>query len=301
MTVKTNAVETAGLGKRYGTFWALKDCDVSVPVGSITALVGANGAGKSTLLNILAGLSSPSAGAARIYGELPAQAPEFLSSIGFLAQDIPLYKQLNVNDYLKLGQHMNRNWNAKVMKNRLEELSIPFDRPVGKLSGGQRAQVALALALAKQPRLLILDEPVAALDPLARHDFLKSLSQAAAETDLTVLMSSHLLADLELICDRLIILSNAQVQLCDDIEHVVATHKLLIGPRQETPKLQTAYEIIHETHTARQSTLLVKVTDEKFQGPNWQVSEPTIEEIVLAYMGQTKDEAKNEAKTEAKR
>src|SRR5581483_5176026 len=135
-------------------------------------------------------------------------------------------------DHIMMGKHLNKRWDEKFVHARLKDLGIPLDRSVGKLSGGQRAQVALALALAKRPKLLLLDEPVAALDPLARHDFLASLAQAVADGGLTVVMSSHLLADLERVCDHVIVLAAGKTQLCDDIESVLGEHKLLVGPRE---------------------------------------------------------------------
>src|SRR5665213_3181951 len=243
------AIQTKGLGKRYGSFWALENCTVSVPEGSVCALVGPNGAGKSTLLKLLTGLSSTSSGDSRVLGKAPKQHEEFLEDIGYLAQEIPLYKSLNTNDHIAMGKHLNKRWDDALIRKRLTELSIPLKQPVGKLSGGQRAQVALALALAKKPKLLLLDEPVAALDPLARHDFLSSLAQAVADGGLTVIMSSHLLADLERVSDHVIVLAAGKTQLCDNIETVLKSHKLLVGPRRESTKGEDGYSIIHETHT----------------------------------------------------
>src|SRR6266700_8278983 len=202
------AIQVTGLGKRYGSVWALQDCSVSVPRGHVSALVGPNGAGKTTLLKILAGLSAPSTGEASVLGRVPGQTREFLQSIGYLAQDLPLYKRLSADDHLGLGAHLNRRWDASAARERLAALRIPVDQPVATLSGGQRAQVGLALALAKRPRLLLLDEPVAALDPLARRHFLSTLTSALAEAEgrLTIVLSSHLIADLERICDHLILL-----------------------------------------------------------------------------------------------
>jgi len=168
------AIQTKGLGKKYGSFWALENCDISVPEGSVSALVGPNGAGKSTLLKLLVGLSSASSGQSQVLGQAPQQRPEFLADIGYLAQEIPLYKSLNSLDHIEMGKHLNQRWDENFIRSRLKDLGIPLDKAVGKLSGGQRAQVALALALAKKPKLLLLDEPVAALDHLARHDFLSS-------------------------------------------------------------------------------------------------------------------------------
>jgi len=282
------AIQTKGLGKRYGSFWALENCDIVVPEGSVSALVGPNGAGKSTLLKLLVGLSRASTGEGTVLGKAPEQHEDFLSEIGYLAQEIPLYKSLNTRDHAKMGRHLNKRWDEAFITKRLDELGIPLDRPVGKLSGGQRAQVALTLALAKKPKLLLLDEPVAALDPLARHDFLSSLTQAVADGGLTVIMSSHLLADLERVSDHVIVLAAGKTQLCEDIETVLGEHKLLVGPREHAAKLD-GVNIIHETHSAKQSTLLVRVTKGAKVPPHWQQHEPNIEEIILAYMGQAKE------------
>lgn len=283
------AIQTKGLGKRYGSFWALENCTVSVPKSSVCALVGPNGAGKSTLLKLLTGLSSTSSGDSSVLGKTPRQHEDFLEDIGYLAQEIPLYKSLNANDHIAMGKHLNKRWDEAFIRERLTELSIPLKRPVGKLSGGQRAQVALALALAKKPKLLLLDEPVAALDPLARHDFLSSLSQAVADGGLTVIMSSHLLADLERVSDHVIVLAAGKTQLCDNIETVLENHKLLIGPRKDSTKSESGYNIIHETHTAKQSTLLVRLNKGSKVPKHWQQHEPNIEEIILAYMDQAKE------------
>jgi len=281
------AIQTKGLGKRYGSFWALENCDISVPVGSVSALVGPNGAGKSTLLKILVGLSRANAGHGEVLGKVPEQSKEFLSDIGYLAQEIPLYKSLDTESHIKMGKHMNKRFDEEFISKRLGDLKIPFKKPVAKLSGGQRAQVALALALAKKPKLLLLDEPVAALDPLARHDFLTSLAQAMSEGGLTVVMSSHLLSDLERISDHVIVLTSGKAQLCEDIEAVLREHKLLVGPSDKEP--DDGFEVIHGTRAARQSTLLVRTGDKVKTSPDWQVHEPNIEEIILAYMGQGRD------------
>lgn len=283
------AIQTRGLGKRYGSFWALENCTISVPEGSVSALVGPNGAGKSTLLKLLTGLSTASQGESEVLGKAPEQHEDFLSDIGYLAQEIPLYKSLNASDHIDMGKHLNKRFDERFIKDRLNELGIPLSRPIGKLSGGQRAQVALALALAKKPRLLLLDEPVAALDPLARHDFLSSLARAVADGGLTVVMSSHLLADLERVSDHVIVLAAGKTQLCDGIETVLNEHKLLVGPREHAKDLPDAVAVIHETHTAKQSTLLVRLGKGAKLPTHWQQHEPNIEEIILAYMGQAKE------------
>jgi len=283
------AIQTKQLGKRYGSFWALENCNISVPEGSVSALVGPNGAGKSTLLKLLTGLSTASTGDSLVLGSRPQQHEDFLSGIGYLAQEIPLYKSLDANAHIEMGKHLNKRFDKTFIAGRLHDLAIPLDRPVGKLSGGQRAQVALALALAKRPKLLLLDEPVAALDPLARHDFLSSLTQAVAEGGLTVVMSSHLLADLERVSDHVIVLAAGKTQLCDEIETVLHEHKLLVGPRDHAKELGEGVQIIHETHSAKQSTLLVRIAKGTKLAARWQQHEPNIEEIILAYMGQAKE------------
>ncbi len=289
------AIETSGLGKRYRSFWALKDCAVTVPQGSVTALVGPNGAGKTTLLKLLVGLNRPSAGAAVVLGQTPNQTTEYLSEIGYLAQEIPLYSQFSAADHFAMGAHLDPRWDNDLAVKRLNELKIPLDRPVGKLSGGQRAQVGLAMALAKKPRLLLLDEPVAALDPLARVDFLTSLAQAAADADgeLTVVMSSHLLADLERVCDHVIILASGETQLCDDIEQVLKTHKLLVGPPGALPA-SNEYIVIKESRSSTAAHALVRLSSLRISVPGWHVRDVDIEEIVLAYMGQSRDAATSE-------
>lgn len=286
-----NAIETTALGKRYHSFWALKDCTITVPKGAVSALVGPNGAGKTTLLKLLVSLNRPSVGHAVVLDQTPAQTTGYLSDIGYLAQEIPLYNQFTAEDHFALGAHLDAHWDNDLARRRLSELAIPFDRPVGKLSGGQRAQVGLAMALAKRPKLLFLDEPVAALDPLARSDFLTTLAQAVTDADgeLTVVMSSHLLADLERVCDHVVILAAGKTQLCEDIEQVLATHKLLVGPASKLPG-DNRFTIIKETRSATTTHLLVRTESPKAHVPGWHARDVDIEEIVLAYMSQDRSE-----------
>lgn len=279
------AIQTTGLGKRYGSVRALQDCSVTVPRGSVSALVGPNGAGKTTLLKILAGLSAPGTGQALVLGRVPGQSGEFLDSIGYLAQDVPLYKRLSADEHLRLGAHLNRHWDASAARARLAALRIPADRPVATLSGGQRAQVGLGLVLAKRPRVLLLDEPVAALDPLARREFLASLTEAAADGDLSVIVSSHLLHDLERVCDHLILLAESRAQLCGSIDDVLAAHRVLVGPRRDVPETGRGLTVIKSTQTTRQTRLLARL-DGPVADPSWAVTEVGLEDIVLAYMGQ---------------
>jgi ABC-2 type transport system ATP-binding protein len=280
------AIETAGLSKRYHRVAALSDCSITVPEGRISALVGPNGAGKTTLLRLLAGLARPTGGSALVLGGTPRQDPSFLSQVGFLAQEIPLYRRFSANDHIHVGAHMNLRWDAESARTRLTGLNIPLDRPVGKLSGGQRAQVALALTLAKQPRVLLLDEPVAALDPLARRHFLGTLTAAVAEAggELTVVLSSHLITDLERVSDHIILLSASRVQLCGDTDDLLAEHKLLVGPRKDTAALERVHKVVHTVSTPRQARLLVRLNGPVFD-PAYEAEDVSLEDLVLGYMG----------------
>jgi ABC-2 type transport system ATP-binding protein len=280
------AIEAHQLSKRYRRVSALTECTVTVPEGRVSALVGPNGAGKTTLLRLLAGLARPTGGTARVLGGVPRQDPAFLAGIGFLSQEIPLYRRFTADDHIRAGAHMNRSWDASLARTRLEELRIPLDQRVGTLSGGQRAQVALALTLAKRPRLLLLDEPVAALDPLARRNFLATLTSAMADAagGLTVVLSSHLVADLERVCDHIILLAGSRVQLCGEIDTLLAEHKILVGPRKDTAPIERTHTIVQAATTARQSTLLVRLNGPVID-PAYQAEDVTLEELVLAYMG----------------
>ena len=282
----SNALETSGLGRRYGRQWALQDCTLALPAGRIVALVGPNGAGKTTFLHLAVGLLEPTVGAVSVYGHSPQREPlAVLPRVGFVAQDHPLYREFSVNDHLTLGRKLNTRWDREYAVSRLTALDIPLNRAAGKLSGGQQAQVALALALAKRPELALLDEPLASLDPLARRDFLRSLMDATVADGLTVVLSSHLITDLERVCDYLVVLSHARVALIGDIEEITRTHKRLIGPHADPAAIGAIHNVIEESHTARQTTLIVRVNGHVFD-PAWEVSDVTLEDIVLAYMGQ---------------
>ncbi len=282
----STALSARALGKRYGRHWALPDCSLDIPVGRIAALVGPNGAGKTTLLQLAVGLTRPSVGAITVFGASPqAQPTHVLPRIGYVAQDQPLYRRFQVADMLTVGRKLNPRWDDQLAKDRLARLGIPLDRVVGTLSGGQRSQVALVLALAKKPDLLLLDEPVAALDPLARREFLQTLMEAAAESGLAVLLSSHIIADLERVCDYLIILSASQVQISGDIDHLVATHKLLVSGPRDSEAIAHVHNVVQERHTERQTTLLVR-TNGHIWDPSWDVHDVPLEEIVLGYMAQ---------------
>jgi ABC-2 type transport system ATP-binding protein len=225
-----NIVEASGLGKRYRSTWALRECTLEIPAGHVTALVGPNGAGKSTLLNLAVGLAAPSAGAVTVLGGRRAGSPAALDGIAFVAQDTPLYKTLSVADMIYLTRSLNRRFDQPYAKARLDELGIPPKRKAGKLSGGQQAQLALTLALARHPRLLVLDEPVAMLDPIARHDFMATVLAAASGKGggeaggVSVLLSSHVLTELERVASYLVLLARGQVRLAGPVDDLLATH-----------------------------------------------------------------------------
>jgi ABC-2 type transport system ATP-binding protein len=280
-----SALESIDVGKRYGKQWALQECSLNIPAGTVTALVGPNGAGKSTLMHIAVGLSKPTSGQITIFGHSPeTEIRSVLARIGFVAQDHPLYKRFSVADMLTFGRKLNATWDDDFAKSRLDRLGIPLDRPTGKLSGGQQAQVALVLALAKRPELVILDEPLAPLDPLARREFLQTLMEEVAANGLTVLLSSHNLAELERVCDHLVLLVGGRVQIVGDIERIVTVHKRLTGPRSEPEALADRSDVVMADHTPRQSTLLVRANGHVYD-PTWTIHDVSLEEIVLAYLG----------------
>ena len=282
----TTVIQTRGLVKQFRRVTALSDCDVTVPEGCICALIGPNGAGKTTLLRLLSGLARPTAGEMSVLGSTPRQDPAFLAEVGFLAQEIPLYRRFTAEEHISIGAHLNRRrWDAALVRDRLKSLNIPLDRAAGSLSGGQRAQLALTLTLAKKPRLVLLDEPVAALDPLARRHFLATMADAVAESGLTVVLSSHLVADMERVVDYLILLSASHVQLSGDIDALLAEHRVLVGPRKDTAAIARTHTIVQAVHTARQTTLLVRGNAPVID-PAWESSDVGLEEMVLAYMGQ---------------
>lgn len=218
------AVLTAdALGKRYKSRWALTDCTLSVPAGRVAGLVGPNGAGKTTFLHLVSGLLAPTTGTIEVAGRHPAIDSTQLAKVGLMAQDIPVYTAFSIADHLRLGAHLNQRWDARYASDRIRKLGLDPAQKVGRLSGGQRAQLALTLAIAKRPELLVLDEPVASLDPLARRNFLTDLTEAAAEHQLSIVLSSHLIADIEQVCDYLIVLAGGRVQVAGEIRDLLAT------------------------------------------------------------------------------
>ncbi|MEU4770137.1 ATP-binding cassette domain-containing protein [Actinosynnema sp. NPDC023794] len=284
MTTAEYALRTDGLGKRYRRTWALRDCTLAVPAGRVAALVGPNGAGKSTLLRLAVGLLAPTTGDVEVLGQSPAgNTPQVLSRIGFLAQDHPLYKHFTVADLLRMGRSCNLRFDQGLAERRLAKLGIPADRKAGALSGGQQAQVALALALAKRPDLLVLDEPMASLDPVARLEFLQSLMGAVAADGMTVLFSSHVVPELERVCDHLIVINHSRISLAGDIETLLAEHRMLVGPRTTTD-LDRAGTVVEASHSDRHTALLVRDGGSAPTAPGWQADPIGLEDLVLAYL-----------------
>ena len=280
-----NVIETSALGRRYGSTWALRDCTMAVPAGHVAALVGPNGAGKTTLLNLAVGLSAPTAGTVTVLGGEPAGSPGALDGIAFVAQDAPLYKNLPVAGMVQLTAHLNRRFDHRYARERLSELGIPLKRKAGKLSGGQQAQLALTLALARRPRLLVLDEPLANLDPLARHDFMATVLAAAAEDGMSVLLSSHVLSELERVADYLILLSGGRVQVAGEVDDLLATHRVLTGPAAEADLIAERLAVVHARRAEAQAHLLVRTSAPgEPVPPGWEAHPVSLEEVVLAYL-----------------
>ncbi|HUJ05591.1 MAG TPA: ABC transporter ATP-binding protein [Streptosporangiaceae bacterium] len=279
----TAVLESSGLGKRYRQRWALRDCTLSVPSGHVVGLVGPNGAGKTTLLSLAVGLLQPTTGSVEIAGDRPASSSAQLAKVGFVAQDTPTYSGLSVADHLRLGRHMNPGWDAKLAERRISQLGLDPAQKAGKLSGGQRAQLALTLAIAKRPAVLILDEPIASLDPLARREFLQILMEVTAEQELSVVMSSHLVSDLERVCDYMIVLVASRVQVADEVDELLNTHRQVTGPRTDLSALPADWQVISASHTDRQSTMLV-CTPVPVTDPAWTADPIGLEDLVLSYM-----------------
>jgi len=284
MTNATAAIEARGLGKRYGRRWALADCTLTIPAGQVTGLVGPNGAGKTTLISLATGMLAPTTGTVEVLGGGPASGAAQLARVGYVAQGTPAYAGLSVADHLRLGARLNPRWDAALARRRIEELGLDSRQKAGELSGGQRAQLALTLALAKRPELLILDEPIASLDPVARREFLQMLMNAVAEQELSVVISSHQITDLERVADHLIVLVGSRVRVEGGVEHLLATHYLLTGPRRAAASLPASQQVITESHTGRQSTFLVR-SSEPIIDPAWTAEEVSLEDLALAYMG----------------
>jgi ABC-2 type transport system ATP-binding protein len=281
-------IQTSAAGKKYGRQWALRDCTLAIPDGKVVGLVGPNGAGKSTLLQLAAGLLTPTSGTITVLGGRPGTSPGQLAKVGFVAQDAPVYGRLSVAGHLRMGAWLNPGWDGELAERRVQQLGLKPRQRAGSLSGGQRAQLALTMAVAKQPELLLLDEPVASLDPLARREFLQSLMEVVAEHGTSVVLSSHLIADLERVCDYLVVLAASRVQLAGDVSELLASHHRLSGPRRDPGTLPASQEVIEASHTDRQTTLLIR-SDGPVLDPAWTVRPVTLDDLVLAYMSRARD------------
>jgi ABC-2 type transport system ATP-binding protein len=284
-----NVIETSGLAKRYGSTWALRDCTLAIPAGHVTALVGPNGAGKTTLLNLAVGLASATAGDVTVLGGSPAGSPAALNGTAFVAQDTPLYKNLSVTDMLHLTRNLNLRFDQGYARARLDELGIPLNKKTGKLSGGQQAQLALTLALARRPQLLVLDEPLANLDPLARHDFMATVMAEAAgkgegEGGVSVVLSSHVLAELERVADYLVLLSGGRVRVAGEVDYLLSTHRLLTGPAADADQ-HAELTVVHAKRAEAQAHLLVRTGGPADPvPPGWEAHPVSLEELVLGYL-----------------
>jgi ABC-2 type transport system ATP-binding protein len=280
-----NVIETHALGKSYGSTRALRDCTLTVPDGHVVALVGPNGAGKSTLLKLVVGLATPTTGEVTVLGGRRAGSPPALDAIAFVAQDTPLYQNLSAADLIHVTRNLNRRFDRRYAEHRLGELGIPLKRKAGKMSGGQQAQLALTLALARRPQLLVLDEPMAMLDPLARHDFMATVMTAVADEGVSVVLSSHVLAELERVADYLVLVSHGSIQVVDEVDNLLATHRVLTGPAPETERYPHQWDVVHASRAAPQAHLLVRCHGTSDPVPSgWEAHSVTLEELALAYL-----------------
>jgi ABC-2 type transport system ATP-binding protein len=281
------ALRTDRLGRRYGKIWGLRDCTLEVPAGAVAALVGPNGAGKTTLLEMIIGLLEPTEGQVSVFGQTSrADTAETLARVGYVAQDHPLYRDFTVADMFHLGRSMNPSWDQQLAAARMDALDIPVKRKVKQLSGGQQAQVSLTMALAKRAPLVVLDEPVSSLDPIARLEFMRDVMASAADADLTFLISSHVVAELERFCDWLIILAHGHVQLAGPADDLLAAHRLLTVPRA-TPDAGLPGTPINRTDSDRHSTVLVRTDPVQLAvrgHAGWQADAVSFEQLVMGYL-----------------
>ncbi|NBE79865.1 ABC transporter ATP-binding protein [Micromonospora rubida] len=279
-------LQADGLTKRYGRRVALADCTVDVPPGRVVGLVGPNGAGKTTLLQLTVGMLTPTAGRITVLGGRPGDGPGQLAKVGFVAQDAPTYAGLSIADHLRFGARTNPRWDQALADERIAQLGLDPAQKAGRLSGGQRAQLALTMAAAKRPELLILDEPVASLDPIARREFLRGLMAHAAEHGSSVILSSHLVSDLERVCDYLIVLTASRVRVAGDIEELMGSHYRLTGARRNAADLPAGAEMIEHSFTERQSTFIVRSVV-PIEDTSLTVEQLTLEDVVLAYLSRS--------------
>lgn len=287
-------VSTTNLEKSYKGKLALKNCSINVPAGAVVALVGPNGAGKTTLLDIIAGLLPSTFGEVRLFENVIPGSLESLQRVSFVAQNSPPYKNMTVIDAVRLTKSLNVVFDREYALTRLEKLQIPLKRRIGKLSGGQQAQVALTLAIARHPELLLLDEPLSSLDSLARQQFLSELMTSVATTNMSVIFSSHSISELEKVCDYLILIVEGEVTLCDSLDRIIESHRMIACAPGELDDYSDI-EIIERKLGTRFSTHLIRVTN--LLSHSALESHPsTLENIVLAYLRRAQEvEALNAA------
>jgi len=276
------ALEAINLGKRYRRGWALQDCSFSLPAGSVAALVGPNGAGKSTLLTLAAGIATATTGSIAVLGDVTGgRGPH--SRLAFLSQDQPLYRRFTVEEMLHFGRAMNGRWDESYARRLIQDCAIPFAARIGTLSGGQRTRVALALALGRRPAALLLDEPLASLDPLARLEVMQALLAEVVDTGITLMLSSHVIADVEDSCDHLLLLADGRLQLDGPIDQLLATHQLLTGPAGGQPGWLAGDAVVETRSSTKQMTILTRRT-EVSRPSDWLAVEPTLQDLVLGYL-----------------
>ncbi|MEV6009712.1 ABC transporter ATP-binding protein [Streptomyces sp. NPDC051976] len=284
------AVEAREVSRRYGQVWALRECSFQLPANRVIALVGANGAGKSTLMSIISGML-PATGGSLLVGGRPVakggrRADESACRVALLAQDKPLYRDFSVADMLRFGRSTNRVWDQRRALSWLARFDVPLDRGCGRLSGGQRAQVALAVALGTRPELLLLDEPLSNLDPVARTEVTGELMAEAAETGMTVMLSTHIVAELAGVSDHLLLLAAGHPILTGDVDDLLAGHTRLSGPRADQPPGPGT--VVSAQHTGRQSTFIVRTPVEAgappVVAPGWSAQPLSLEDLVFTYL-----------------
>lgn len=279
-----NVVESFGLGVSYRGTWALRDCTLAVPEGHIVALVGSNGAGKTTLLHCAVGLVAPTVGEVTVLGNIEAGSSDALERVAFVAQEAPLYRHLTVRAMLTVAVNLNLHFDRNLAEARLASLDIPLNRRIGRLSGGQQAQLSLALALARRPNLLVLDEPLARLDPLARHEVMATVTSAVAEEGLSVIFSSHVVSELERVADYLILMSHGRVQMVGMIDDLLSKHVVLSGPTEEAASVAEELIVVQTQRAGRQTQFVARV-DASVEFPSsWSAESISLDELVLAYL-----------------
>ncbi len=276
-----NVIETRHLGKRYRQAWALRECGLSVPAGHVVAQVGPNGAGKTTLLRLLAGLTVPSTGQVTVLGGCQPGSAVARVGVSYLDQQMPLYRNLRVRDMLHVAEAMNTRWHRELAEGRLDMLGIPMRCRAGTLSGGQQAQLALTLAIARRPLLLLLDEPLSSLDPLARQEVMAALMTSVAEDGLSVVFSSHVVAELERVASYLIVLSGGRVQVAASVASLLDSHRALVGPAEQAGVLAEQVPVVTMSRAGRQAQALARTATAP---SGWSDRPVTMEELVLAYL-----------------